>query len=299
MAQFIDSQAKDDDKSGTETNEEGEEGEEEATESDIAFIASENTPEKSCEMSELEKMDAKLNKKKNKPKAKRKLESSDEEQNELVIVEKPNEKKDEEEENCTPPPKPKKKKQKPNSIPPPPESDEEEEEPQVIKTRIEMKCPICPNFLNSGYTKKDGRYFMFCKGESCCMSWFDEGSVGSYIVQAKLRVLKKYKHPNPVVRCHCDVGTRLTWLRFNENQYLNDRLFFICKVTKKEGGKCGYVMSADEMNATNARNLVAHFDSSEKKAAKKNQENTERLMYNVREAERNYAAKKAKKGAKK
>ena len=294
MAQFIDSQAKDDDKSGTETNEEGEE---EATESDIAFIASENTPEKSCEMSELEKMDAKLNKKKNKPKPKRKLESSDEEQNELVIVEKPNEKKDEEE-ICTPPPKPKKKKQKPNSIPPPPESDEEEEE-QVIKTRIEMKCPICPNFLNSGYTKKDGRYFMFCKGESCCMSWFDEGSVGSYIVQAKLNVLKKYKHPNPVVRCHCDVGTRLTWLRFNENQYLNDRLFFICKVTKKEGGKCGYVMSADEMNASNARNLVAHFDSSEKKAAKKNQENTERLMYNVREAERNYAVKKAKKGAKK
>ena len=130
------------------------------------------------------------------------------------------------------------------------------------------------------------------------MSWFDEGSVGAYVVQAKKKVLKKYKHPNPPVRCHCDVGTSLTWLRFNENQYLNDRLFFICKVTKKEGGKCGFVMSADEINATNARNLAAHFDSSEKKAAKKSQENTERLMYNVREAEKNYAVK-TKKGAKK
>ena len=59
MAQFLDLQAKEDEKSGNETTEEGEE---EATESDIGFIALENTPEKSREMSELEKMDAKLDK---------------------------------------------------------------------------------------------------------------------------------------------------------------------------------------------------------------------------------------------
>ena len=158
-----------------------------------------------------------------------------------------------------------------------------------------MKCPICPNFLNNGYTKNDGRFYMFCKGESCCMSWFDEGSVGSYIVKAKRDVLKKFKHPNPIVRCHCDVGTKLVWLPFNENQFLNDRLFFICKVSKKEGGKCGFVLSADEANAANARNLAAHFDASEKKAEKKQQLNTDRLMFNVREAEKNYAAKKKQK----
>ena len=244
-------------------------------------------------MSELEKMDVQIEKSsKKKSKTKRKLDSSDEDQQsyDLVIVENKAD-----EEISTPPPKP--KKQKANAIPPP-TIDSSDDEEQTIKTRTEMKCPICPNFLNNGYTKKDGRFFMFCKGESCCMSWFDESSVGSYIVKAKRDVLKKFKHPNPVVRCDCDVGTKLVWLRFNENQYLNDRLFFICKVTKKEGGKCGFVLSADESNPTNARNLAAHFDSSEKKAEKKHQQNTERLMYNVREAEKDYMTKKKKKGAK-
>ena len=113
MAQFLDLQAKEDEKSGNETTEE-----EEATESDIGFIAPENTPEKSREMSELEKMDAKLdksNKKKPKPKSKRKRESSDDDEQtyDLVIVEKKaneKEKEEEEEEISTPPPKPKKKK---------------------------------------------------------------------------------------------------------------------------------------------------------------------------------------------
>ena len=77
MAEFIDMQAREGDKSEEETNDE----KEEETESDLAFIATENTPEKSKQMSELEKMDAKLEKsakKKTKPKtkAKRKLSSS-------------------------------------------------------------------------------------------------------------------------------------------------------------------------------------------------------------------------------
>ena len=48
----------------------------------------------------------------------------------------------------------------------------------------------------------------------------------------------------------------------------------------------------------NSRNLAAHFDFSEKKAEKKHQENTDRLMYNVKEAEKNYMVKKNKKGPK-
>ena len=189
--------------------------------------------------------------------------------------------------------KPPSKKKKTDFIPPPADSSSSDEN-ESIKVRSEMKCPICPNFLNSGYTKKDGRYFMFCKGEACCMSWFEESSVGSYIVKAKKDVMKKFKHPNPVVRCDCEQGTKLVWLRFNENQFLNDRLFFICKVAKKDGGKCGFVLSADEPNAVNARNLAAHFDSSEKKAEKKQQQNSERLLYNVKEAEATYIAKKKK-----
>ena len=215
MAQFIELQAKEDvDKSGDETNEEEEE--DEATESDIGFIAPDNTPEKLKEMSELEKMDSKLEKSaKKKSKSRRKLASSDEEDKQqqqeydLVIVEN---KVDEE---GSTPPQPKKK-QKTNSIPPPPSTpSSDDEETSIIKTRTEMKCPICPNFLNSGYTKKDGRYFMFCKGESCCMSYFDEGSAGGYVVKAKKDVLKKFKHPNPPIRCDCDVPTKLVWLRYN------------------------------------------------------------------------------------
>ena len=144
------------------------------------------------------------------------------------------------------PPQPKKKKT--IMIPPPPtSSSSDDEETPIIKTRTEMKCPICPHFLNSGYTKKDGRYFMFCKGESCCMSYFDEGSVGWYVVKAKKDVLKKFKHPNPPIRCDCDVPTKLVWLRYNDNEFLKDRLFFICKVAKKDGGKCGFVLSAGEI----------------------------------------------------
>ena len=59
MAQFMDSQAKEGDKelpSGGETFDE----EEEERASDREFIAPENTPEKWDEMSELERMDAKL-----------------------------------------------------------------------------------------------------------------------------------------------------------------------------------------------------------------------------------------------
>ena len=219
MAQFIESQAMEGDKSGDETNEEEEE--EEATESDIGFIAPDITPEKLSEMSELEKMDSKLEKSAKK-KSRRKLASSDEEDKQqqeydLVIVEN---KVDEE---GSTPPQPKKKK-KTNMIPPPPtSSSSDDEETPIIKTRNEMKCPICPHFLNSGYTKKDGRYFMFCKRESCCMSYFDEGSVGWYVVKAKKDVLKKFKHPNPPIRCDCDVPTKLVWLRYNDNEFLKDR----------------------------------------------------------------------------
>ena len=305
MAEFIETQAREGDKSEDETNDEKEE---EETESDVAFIAPENTPEKSKQMSELEKMDAKLEKTARKklkpkpktPKAKRKLPSSSEDDGkeeeekiyDLVIVDnKPGE------DASTPSTsKSKPKKQKTDFIPPPAESSSDEDE--SIKVRTEMKCPISPNFFNNGYTKKDGRYFMFCKGEACCMTWFEVSSVGSYIVKAKKDVLKKFKHPNTVVRCDCEQGTKLVWLRFNDNPFLNDRLFFICKVAKKDGGKCGFVLSADEPNAINARNLAAHFDSSEKKAEKKQQQNSERLMYNVKEAEATYMAKKKKEGAK-
>ena len=200
-----------------------------------------------------------------------------------------------------PPPKSKSKKQKIASIPPPETSDSSDEENETgssIKTKTDINCPICPNFLTNGYTKKDGRFYLFCKGEGCSISWCEESSAGNYIVKAKKDVLKKYKHPNPNVRCYCDMGTRLIWVRYSDNTYINDRMFFVCKVSKTEGGKCGFVLSADEMNTENARNLAAHFASTEKKAAKKASQNNERLLHNVREAEQTYnSIKKRKEGA--
>ena len=71
--------------------------------------------------------------------------------------------------------------------------------------------------------------------------------------------------------------------------------FSFCKVSKTDGGKCGFVLSADEGNSENARNLAAHFEASDKNVEKKASQNNERLLHNVREAEQTYNGIKKRK----
>ena len=224
MATFINTKAKEEgDKEALSGQDEMDEHEE--CDSDKAFIAPENSPEKSKKISKLEKMDQvleKQQKKEKRKKEKRQISSSSEEEIQVdnqsnneeqeleVIIDKPKSSSSKE---FASPPKPQKMK-KP-SIPPISTADDtsEEEDDSSLVTEA-IKCPICPNFWNNGYSQKDNKFYLVCKGEACPVSWFDESSAGTYISKIKHNVLKKFKHPQPLVRCHCDSSCKLVWLRF-------------------------------------------------------------------------------------
>ena len=87
------------------------------------------------------------------------------------------------------------------------------------------------------------------------------------------------------MRCDCGNVAKLIWLRASQNQWLKDRLFFVCNTKKDKGGPCTFVQTADEKNKSNAKNLIAHFHADGKKKRKAEKRKTEKMLFNLREAE--------------
>ena len=234
---------------------------------------------------------------------------TDDEEDEEEEEEEGEEEEDEEEEEEEgepieiPTPKPKQKKNlsppKKGNIPPPESEDEDNEygdyeEDESSERRI-IVCPMCPNSINHGHARETGRFYCMCSTANCAVVYFDETSAEDYIVKIKHEVLEEYKHPNKRVRCDCGNVAKIIWLRATQNRWLKDRLFFVCNTKKEKGGPCTFVKTADEKNKTNAKNLIAHFHVDGKKKRKAERRETEKMLFNLREAESTYNANHKKK----
>ena len=69
----------------------------------------------------------------------------------------------------------------------------------------------------------------------------------------------------------------------------------MCNTKKEKGGPCTFVKTADEKNKSNAKNLIAHFHADGKKKRKADRRKTEKMLFNLREAETTYRANHKKK----
>ena len=171
-----------------------------------------------------------------------------------------------------------------------------------IKSTERISCPLCPSWIRIDYANETGKFYLMCQSGNCGVCYYDEATFRTYLVYARHEVLPKFKSPNRLLRCDCQIPARLIFLPYSNNDYLYRRLFFTCNQNTKQSGKqrCNFFRSADEEDEENEANLIAHYFKDSRKKKKKSKRANDAARYGLREEEETYKAnKRAKESAEK